>query len=95
MKSQKIKLWLAVSVLILAMLACTLPDLESLTMTVKETEVVQVPSTVSYVIPEEVLLEDALISLYQEVSPGVVSIQVYSEYGAGIGSGFVHQLPCC
>ena len=100
MKSRKIKLWLAVSVLILAMLACTLPDLESLTMTeesaeqetsveVKETEVVQVPSTVSYVIPEEVLLEDALISLYQEVSPGVVSIQVYSEYGAGIGSGFV------
>ncbi|MEA3327758.1 MAG: trypsin-like peptidase domain-containing protein [Chloroflexota bacterium] len=100
MKSRKFKLWLAASVLILAMLACTLPDLDSLTITeesaeqetsveVKEAEVVQVPSTVSYVVPDEMLLEDALISLYQEVSPGVVSIQVYSEYGAGIGSGFV------
>ena len=100
MKTRKTKLFLIISVLILAMLACTLPDLESLTMTEeaveqessevdRETEVVQVPSAVSYVVPDEVLLEDALISLYQDVSPGVVSIQVYSELGAGIGSGFV------
>jgi len=72
MKTHKIKLFLAISVLILAMLACTLPDLESFTMTEeaveqessevdRETEVVQVPSAVSYVVPDEVLLEDALI----------------------------------
>jgi len=70
MKTRKRKLFLALSVLILAMLACTLPDLESLTMTeeaveqessedVQEAEVVQVPSAVSYVVPDEVLLEDA------------------------------------
>jgi len=100
MKTRKIQLLIAVSVLILATLACTLPDMSSLSSpetvqeveepeVVVETEVVQVPSSVSYVVPDTVLLEDALISLYQDVSPGVVSIQVYSEYGAGIGSGFV------
>jgi 2-alkenal reductase len=82
------------------MLACTLPDLSSLTLTEEaqdaenseeavEAEAVQVPDSVSYVVPDEVLLEDALISLYQDVSPGVVSIQVYSDFGGGIGSGFV------
>lgn len=100
MKTRYIKLLLVVSVLVLAMLACTLPNLSSLTSPVEveekeesekviETEAVQVPSSVSYVVPDEVLLEDALISIYQDVSPGVVSIQVYSEFGAGIGSGFV------
>ncbi len=100
MKTINIKLLLVVSVLVLAMLACTLPDFSSLTQLedvieeekpeqVVETEVVQVPNSVSYVVPDEVLLEDALISIYQDVSPGVVSIQVYSEFGAGIGSGFV------
>jgi 2-alkenal reductase len=51
--------------------------------------VVNEPESVNYVIPEEVLLQDALVDLYQRVSPGVVSIQVYSSYGAGLGSGFV------
>ena len=100
MKIRKFQLLIALSVLVLATLACTLPDMSSLTLpeevqveeepeVVVETEVVQVPSSVSYVVPDEVLLQDALISLYQDASPGVVSIQVYSEFGAGIGSGFV------
>lgn len=43
----------------------------------------------SFVIPDEVLLQDALVNIYQRVSPGVVSIQVYSQLGSGQGSGFV------
>jgi 2-alkenal reductase len=42
----------------------------------------------TYVIPDEVLLQDTLVELYDRVSPGVVSIQVYSEMGSGLGSGF-------
>ena len=33
--------------------------------------------------------QDALISLYEAVSPGVVSIYIETEQGAGQGSGFV------
>ena len=44
---------------------------------------------VSVLIPDEVLQEDALVNIYQTVSPGVVSIQVYTQTGAGQGSGFV------
>ena len=43
----------------------------------------------SFVIPDQVLLQDALVDIYQSVSPGVVSIQIYSQFGAGQGSGFV------
>jgi 2-alkenal reductase len=46
-------------------------------------------SSQSYVIPDEVMQQDALVSLYQNVSPGVVSIQVYTDAGAALGSGFV------
>jgi 2-alkenal reductase len=41
------------------------------------------------VIPDTVLLQDKLVQLYESVSPGVVSIQVYSDLGSGLGSGFV------
>ena len=54
-----------------------------------ETEVVREATPQSMVIPEEMLLQDALVQLYQNVSPGVVSIQVLSNLGSGIGSGFV------
>jgi 2-alkenal reductase len=46
-------------------------------------------STATYVIPDEVLQQDALVSLYNRVSPGVVSIQVVSSAGSALGSGFV------
>ncbi len=47
------------------------------------------PTTTTYVIPDRVLQQDALVSLYQNVSPGVVSIQVVSDAGSSLGSGFV------
>lgn len=110
MKSRKVKLGLAIGVLILAMLACSLPSIDLpftsdstinqqqatiIAEELKEEPIItnednrqEEPST-SFVIPEEVLLQDALVELYNRVSPGVVSIQVYSQFGSGIGSGFV------
>ncbi len=110
MKSRKVKLGLAISVLILAMLACSLPSIslpissDNRNTQQEATVVVEAPreeplttneenrgetSAPPFVIPDEVLLQDALVELYNRVSPGVVSIQVYSQVGAGIGSGFV------
>jgi 2-alkenal reductase len=49
----------------------------------------EIPSA-NYVIPDEMLLQDVLVQLYDAVSPGVVSIQVPSSAsGAVLGSGFV------
>ncbi|QRN82780.1 trypsin-like peptidase domain-containing protein [Chloroflexota bacterium] len=46
-------------------------------------------STATYLIPDEILQQDALISLYDNVNPGIVSIQVVTADGAALGSGFV------
>lgn len=99
MNSRKFRLWLVVGILILATIACSIPALPFFTRgeegtTVMEEVVEQVPQIQStpsneIVIPNKVLLEDALVQIYESVSPGVVSIQVYSQFGSGIGSGFV------
>lgn len=41
------------------------------------------------VIPDIVSVEDTLTNLYEQASPGVVSIRVLTEFGDGLGSGFV------
>ena len=101
MKTNKFKLWLIVGVLTLAMLACSIPGLSgtfSLTpeaqvevaeIAVEPTEPLQETPPPTIIVPNEVLLQDSLVQLYEAVSPGVVSIQVYSDLGSGIGSGFV------
>lgn len=90
MKTKNRKLWLVILVLMLATLACSIPGVTSsftLTPEVEEqvTEIVEeVPEQKDQApppmvaIPDEVLLQDRLVQLYETVSPGVVSIQVYS-----------------
>lgn len=53
------------------------------------TEATEEVNYVSVLVPDEVLQEDALVNIYQTVSQGVVSIQVYTQSGSGVGSGFV------
>jgi len=100
MKNKHIRIWIIISVVLLIISACTIPGFTSNSLTAEETESVTTDSTAqdedlseistaSIIIPDEVLLEDALIQLYENVSPGVVSIQVYSQISSGVGSGFV------
>ncbi len=47
------------------------------------------PTTPDIKIPNVVDQEDTLVSLYQQISPGVVSVQVINDSGSAQGSGFV------
>ena len=98
MKDKKTYIWIIISIVLLIISACTIPGITAETMTNEETEVIDAEveeepveeiTSNSIIIPNEVLLEDALIALYENVSPGVVSIQVYTQTGSGVGSGFV------
>lgn len=104
MRKNQGKLLLVVIVLVFAVMACRLPDLSLLSPAEDAAgEISPVPATesvlpqetdselppTSFIIPDEILLQDALVALYEAVSPGVVSIQIYSETGSGVGSGFV------
>lgn len=104
MKIRKFRLLLVAVVLILAALACSIPQLDTFvsqesvgkdaTEVITPEVVVQddpnsEPQSTTLIIPDEVLLEDTLVDLYSRVSPGVVSIQIFSDLGTGYGSGFV------
>jgi S1-C subfamily serine protease len=84
---------LLVSVMLLgAALACRLTP-SSLTLSSTSTPAlptaVQAPGSQS--VPNLVDEQDALVSLYKQVSPGVVSLQVVTNDGSGQGSGFVYD----
>lgn len=96
MKHRKTALSLAISVLVLASLACSVlqspdnglvqtPVAELPTATPTEASVLQDVEISSQLLSQE----DALISLYEAVGQGVVSIQVATNVGGGQGSGFV------
>lgn len=88
MKDKNTKIWIIISVILLIISACTIPGITS-TVIEDDEEEEDTSDTTSIVIPDEVLLEDALIELYENVSPGVVSIQIYTMDSSGVGSGFV------
>ena len=87
------RIWIALSILALAVLACQIPglapavpaapDLPPPTPVVKE---VQAPITV-----DSAGQQEALVSLYESVLPGIVSIQVVGDQGGSLGSGFVYD----
>jgi len=102
MKPHQFKIVLAVGALLFATVACTLPEISlfsipGLSDGQAAEEAIQAPggmealpeSPPAFVIPDEILLQDTLVALYETVSPGVVSIQVYAQNGSGLGSGFV------
>jgi 2-alkenal reductase len=87
-----------VAVLVLAMLACQvetgspgkstpIPAAIKASTTIASPEAVIVPqvSNSSSVISQD----DALVALYERVSPGVVAIRVLTDQGEGLGTGFV------
>ena len=101
MKKTSYRLLAASLALILAALACIniprLPRLEEVLPqpTQQRGEPYELPTTRAPETPPQIFvpdyssLEGSLEALYQKVSPGVVSIQVSTNQGAGQGSGFV------
>ncbi len=88
----------AAAVLVLAMLACQIntgslgkstpvPTAIQLSTVVVTPEAAVIPqiSNSSTIISQD----DALVALYQRVSPGVVAVRVLTDQGEGLGSGFV------
>lgn len=98
MKNKKWILLLIIGSLTLSILACNITgDLISDFTTTDEapavvsplpTQTLGAPSS-EIIIPQYVNSQDTLVALYQQLSPGVVSIQVISDLGASQGSGFV------
>jgi S1-C subfamily serine protease len=81
----KVRLTVSIAVLILASLACqTLqPGIAPLP---------AMPTAGPILVSSQGLSQqDALASLYQNVSPGIVSIQVLTAQGGALGSGFVYD----
>jgi len=98
MKTKKWYTLLIIGTLVLSVLACNISgDLINGFTTTEEapaqvsplpTQSASAPS-LPVVIPDYVNSQDTLVALYQQLSPGVVSIQVISSLGSGQGSGFV------
>lgn len=99
MQKNKLKIWIPLVVILVVSTACSLTNLFSSSNTqAQETEeVVQktIPATLApsnsttIIVPEYGDLGTTLETLYQKVSPGVVSIQFTTSEGEGLGSGFV------
>ena len=91
MKNQRI--WIGLSVLVLAALACQVPGATPAAPAAPElpppTPVVEAaPVPVSKDTAEQ---QEVLVSLYERVMPGIVSLQVLGEGGGSQGSGFVYD----
>jgi len=86
------RIWITLSILVLAALACqipgTAPAVPAAPALPPPTPVVavQVPVTVDTAGQQE-----TLVSLYERVLPGIVSIQVAGDQGGSLGSGFVYD----
>ncbi len=87
------RIWIALSILALAVLACRLPGLgpavptaPSLPPPTPVSKEVQAPVTV-----DSAGQQDALVSLYESVMPGIVAIQVVGDQGGSLGSGLVYD----
>ena len=87
------RIWIILSVLILAALACqvpgTAPAIPAAPNLLPPTPFVeQAPVPVNIDTAQQ---QEALISLYERVMPGIVSIQVVDDQGGSLGSGFVYD----
>jgi len=88
------RIWIVVSVLILAVLACQVPGMAPVVPDAPNlppptpVEALQVPAPV---IVDTAGRQEVLVSLYERVMPGIVSLQVVGSGGGALGSGFVYD----
>ena len=101
---KRIVLWVALGLLLLSVVACSLSDLSSRLETQDAAEPATVPTQTPVVVvltptplPAEITAaadveEQLVINVYAQVSPGVVCITAADQFGECIGSGFVIDL---
>ncbi len=87
------RIWIVLSVLVLAALACQVPGTAS---PVPAAPDLPPPTPVVNQAPIPVNIDTAgqqetLVGLYERVMPGIVSLQTVGEQGGGLGSGFVYD----
>ena len=87
------RIWIVLSVLVLAALACQVPGT---TPAVPAAPNLPPPTPVVNQAPVPVNVDtagqqEALVSLYERVMPGIVSLQVVGDQGGSLGSGFVYD----
>ncbi|OQY32215.1 MAG: hypothetical protein B6243_07665 [Anaerolineaceae bacterium 4572_5.2] len=82
---QNLRILITISFIIIISLACSFIPAKETPAPTTET----IPATLSPTPTVEASQQEQLISLYESVNPGVVAIQVLSEEGGGLGSGFV------
>ncbi len=89
---KNIRLMVPVIILLLASLACqyasNLPVVQPEGLPTQSNEPASLPVVVSPSLQEQ---ERALSSLYERVTPGIVAIQVLTDSGASLGTGFVYD----
>jgi S1-C subfamily serine protease len=86
--NKKFRLLLPVAVLILASLACQ--SINPASINIQTTPGAVAPTSAPiYVSSENINQQDTLTSLYQNVLPGIVAIQVMTAQGGSIGTGIV------
>lgn len=89
------RIWIVVFVLVLAVLACQVPGLAPAVPEAPDlppptpVEVNQVPAAPVIIDTSE--QQEVLVGLYEQVMPGIVSLQVVGDSGGTLGSGFVYD----
>jgi hypothetical protein len=88
------RIWIVLSVMALAALACQIPGTAPVVPAAPDlpaptpVEVSQAPVLTTIDIAER---QEVLVSLYERVMPGIVSLQVVGNAGGSLGSGFVYD----
>ena len=87
---RNVRLLVAIAILVFASLACQALQPGTAPLPVSAIPTVSIPTAAPIVVSSQSLSQqDTLMSLYQNVSPGIVSIQVMTAQGGSLGSGFV------
>ena len=88
------RIWIVLSVMIMAALACQIPGTAPVVPAAPDlppptpVEVSQAPVPATVDVAER---QEVLVSLYERVMPGIVSLQVVGNAGGSLGSGFVYD----
>lgn len=98
-KQNKIRTLFFLLMMVAASTACTLtrvetpspaePTMQALPLEQGETSTLAPQNSETILVPEYAALEGSLEALYEQVSPGVVSLQFTTAEGTGLGTGFV------